>query len=34
MMGELALRDAVLATAVLRLSIAPSTLDLSGLSSK
>ena len=31
MMGEAALRDAVLATAVPRLSIAPSTLDLSGL---
>jgi chromosome partitioning protein len=29
--GEAALRDAVLATAVPRLSIAPSTLDLSGL---
>src|SRR5712671_7477395 len=31
LMGEAALRDAVLATAVPRLSIAPSTLDLSGL---
>src|SRR5581483_2047438 len=29
--GEASLRDAVLATAVPRLSIAPSTLDLSGL---
>src|SRR2546423_1518509 len=31
LMGEALLRDAVLATAVPRLSIAPSTLDLSGL---
>jgi chromosome partitioning protein len=31
LMGEASLRDAVLATAVPRLSIAPSTLDLSGL---
>ena len=31
LMGEATLRDAVLATAVPRLSIAPSTLDLSGL---
>src|SRR5947207_15200262 len=31
LIGEAALRDAVLATAVPRLSIAPSTLDLSGL---
>jgi chromosome partitioning protein len=31
LMGEAMLRDAVLATAVPRLSIAPSTLDLSGL---
>src|SRR6516165_6053521 len=31
LMGEAALSDAVLATAVPRLSIAPSTLDLSGL---
>jgi chromosome partitioning protein len=31
LMGEAALHDAVLATAVPRLSIAPSTLDLSGL---
>jgi chromosome partitioning protein len=31
LMGETALRDAVMATAVPRLSIAPSTLDLSGL---
>jgi chromosome partitioning protein len=31
LMGEAKLRDAVLATAVPRLSIAPSTLDLSGL---
>ena len=31
MIGETALRDAVMATAVPRLSIAPSTLDLSGL---
>ena len=30
-MGEAMLRDAILATAVPRLSIAPSTLDLSGL---
>jgi chromosome partitioning protein len=31
LMGEAALRDAILPTAVPRLSIAPSTLDLSGL---
>jgi chromosome partitioning protein len=31
LMGEATLRDAILATAVPRLSIAPSTLDLSGL---
>src|SRR5213593_3701670 len=31
LMGEATLRDAVMATAVPRLSIAPSTLDLSGL---
>src|SRR6201993_295220 len=31
LMGEATLRDAVLATAVPRLAIAPSTLDLSGL---
>src|SRR5262249_51877436 len=31
LMGEASLSDAVLATAVPRLSIAPSTLDLSGL---
>src|SRR5215471_70556 len=31
LIGEASLRDAVLATAVPRLSIAPSTLDLSGL---